>query len=617
MRIPLVLAVLVLAAIVNAAAWWWPNRPVDLPPPPGAKLQSVSFAPFRDGQSPLTRIYPARAEIEEDLRLLSRQVAGIRTYTSREGLEVVPEIIRPLGMTMTAGAWIGPLRASNEAEVDQLIRTAIANTDVIPRVIVGNEVLLRKDTDLATLVSHIRRVKAAVPQPVGYADVWENFVRYPSIVAEVDYLVIHILPYWEDLPGGLEHLEDHIRWAYRQIRERFPDKPVMIGETGWPTAGRSRGPSVPGLVNKATFVSRFVALAQAEGFDYNIIEAFDQRWKERLEGTMGAKWGLLTSDRAYKFSLDRPVVEDPRWPRHAAVAAVGAAALVLLALAGLPTGALGTAGVVAVVATAQLLAGLLVASALVALRENFVPYQIAEAWAVWALQAIVAAAVVRAAARRLAGGPLRLSPLLRGAPDAGVPTWEAVLARAGAASLLVVALWGLYASVALVIDGRYRNFPLPDLLGPALGALALGLVRARMQPPGGPWWAAFGFGHLLASSLPVPTGVPRGLASAFGAAPLIALAAVAAPLAAIGVGLREVVFQGLDPHAVVRVAGEVGYAMILTNGLNREALFTVVVQCLLALPFLATLAHLRAGVARPPSDAAGRSEPARGWDSRS
>jgi hypothetical protein len=121
----------------------------------------------------------------------------------------------------------------------------------------------------------------------------------------------------------------------------------------------------------------------------------------------------------------------------------------------------------------------------------------------------------------------------------------------------------------------------------------------------------------MASSLPVPTGVPRGLASAFGAAPLIALAAVAAPLAAIGVGLREVVFQGLDPHAVVRVAGEVGYAMILTNGLNREALFTVVVQCLLAFPFLATLAHLRAGVARPPSDAAGRSEPARGWDSRS
>ncbi len=172
MRIPVVLAVLAAAAILNAAGWWWPNRPVEIPPPPGGKIQSVSFAPFRDGQSPLTRVYPSRAEIEEDLRLLSRQVEGIRTYTSREGLEVVPEIARGLGMTVTAGAWIGPLRPNNEAEVEQLIRTANENRDVISRVIVGNEVLLRKDTDLPTLVSHIRRVKGAVSQPVGYADVW-------------------------------------------------------------------------------------------------------------------------------------------------------------------------------------------------------------------------------------------------------------------------------------------------------------------------------------------------------------------------------------------------------------------------------------------------------------
>ncbi|MFN8927674.1 MAG: glycosyl hydrolase family 17 protein [Rhodospirillales bacterium] len=614
MRIPVVLAVLAAAAILNAAGWWWPNRPVEIPPPPGGKIQSVSFAPFRDGQSPLTRVYPSRAEIEEDLRLLSRQVEGIRTYTSREGLEVVPEIARGLGMTVTAGAWIGPLRPNNEAEVEQLIRTANENRDVISRVIVGNEVLLRKDTDLPTLVSHIRRVKGAVSQPVGYADVWENFVRFPEIVGEVDYLVIHILPYWEDLPGGLAHMEDHVRWAYRQIRDRWPDKPVMIGETGWPTAGRSRGPSVPGLVNKATFVSRFVSLARSEGFDYNIIEAFDQRWKERLEGTMGAKWGLLSSDRAYKFDLAGPVSEDPRWPRHAAVAAVGGAALALVGLAGLGAGAMGITGLVILVAAAQLLASALVASGLVAARENFVPYQIAEAWTVWALQILVAAAAVRAMARRLAGPPPRLSTLLRGPLDPGLPGWEAALLRAGSTALLLLALWGLFCSVMLVVDGRYRNFQLPDLLVPTIAALALGAVRRRQRPADAPWWAAFGHGHLFAPSVPVPTGVPLGLGAAVRSAPLIALVAVGAPLAAAGVALREVVFQGLDAPAVLRVAEEVGLGMILTNGINREALMYVGVQVLLALPFLATLRHLRLGAARPLPEA-GR-DAARGWDSR-
>jgi hypothetical protein len=498
--------------------------------------------------------------------------------------------------------------------VEQLIRSANANPDVIRRVIVGNEVLLRKDTDLPTLVSHIRRVKGAVGQPVGYADVWENFLRFPAIVGEVDYLVIHILPYWEDLPGGLAHLEDHIRWAYRLVRERYPDKPVMIGETGWPTAGRSRGPSVPGLVNKATFVSRFVSLARTEGFDYNIIEAFDQGWKERLEGTMGAKWGLLTSDRAYKFDLTAPVSEDPRWPRHAAVAAVGGVLLVLVALAGVGPSAMGTGGVAVLVAAAQVLASALVVSALVAARENFVPYQIVEAWTIWGLQLLVAVAAVRAMARRLAGPPLRLSTLLRGPLDPGLPAWETVLTRLGGTSLLLLALWGLFCSVMLVIDGRYRNFQLPDLLVPAIAALALGAARGWRRPAEGEGWAAFGFGHLFAPTLPVATGAPQGAIAAFRAAPLIVLAAVAAPLAALGVALREVVFQGLDAPAVLRVAEEVGLATILTNGLNREAVLYVLVQLLLSVPFLLTLAHLRAGAARPQPEA-GR-EAARGWDSR-
>ena len=87
MRVPVILAVLAAVVLGNLALWALPNRPQPLQPPPGGKLQSVSFAPFRDGQSPLTERFPTPAQIEEDMRLLQNEVMAVRTYTSREGLE--------------------------------------------------------------------------------------------------------------------------------------------------------------------------------------------------------------------------------------------------------------------------------------------------------------------------------------------------------------------------------------------------------------------------------------------------------------------------------------------------------------------------------------------------
>ncbi|WP_042697665.1 hypothetical protein [Azospirillum sp. B506] len=106
MRLILILAALLVAGLANLAVWSLPNLPVPLDPPPGGKLRSVSFAPFRDGQSPLTGVLPSTVQIEEDLAALAPQVAGIRTYTSLEGLQVVPELARKHGMQVTMGAWL-------------------------------------------------------------------------------------------------------------------------------------------------------------------------------------------------------------------------------------------------------------------------------------------------------------------------------------------------------------------------------------------------------------------------------------------------------------------------------------------------------------------------------
>ena len=331
MRVLLLLAILAVTVLGNFALWALPNRPQPLEPPPGGKLQSVSFAPFHDGQSPLTMVYPTKAQIEEDLKLLKDEVMAVRTYTSREGLEHVPALARKYGIKVMQGSWIGGKPILNEEEVQAQIRLANEYPDVIDKVIVGNEVLLRGDRTVDQLIEYIRYVKAHVKQPVTYADVWEWWLKYPQVADEVDFITIHLLPYWEDVPTSVEDAEERILEAYKTIRERFPGKPILVGEVGWPTAGRTRGPAETGLVNKARFINQFVRMAEREGFQYNIVEAFDQGWKSANEGTVGANWGLFSTDRERKFSLAGPVVENPYWVRHFALSSGLAVLAVLVA----------------------------------------------------------------------------------------------------------------------------------------------------------------------------------------------------------------------------------------------------------------------------------------------
>ena len=98
----------------------------------------------------------------------------------------------------------------------------------------------------------------------------------------------------------------------------MPGKEIVIGEFGWPSAGRMRESARPSRSNQARAVAETLALAQRENFRVNIIEAFDQPWKRALEGTVGGYWGIF--DRATgapKFSFSGSVSDHPHWPLQA------------------------------------------------------------------------------------------------------------------------------------------------------------------------------------------------------------------------------------------------------------------------------------------------------------
>src|SRR5260221_11822160 len=92
LRTPLALLLLSLSMI--AAVWWWLATPITLaraPIDPNAKLLCVSYAPFRDAQTPLvltTRIPPE--QIAEDLAQLVKISDCVRTYSIENGLDQMP-----------------------------------------------------------------------------------------------------------------------------------------------------------------------------------------------------------------------------------------------------------------------------------------------------------------------------------------------------------------------------------------------------------------------------------------------------------------------------------------------------------------------------------------------
>lgn len=315
----------VLAILAIGGFWLWRATPVEMPDAPGGRFACVSYAPFRGEQTPFdpTLVIP-RAQIEEDLTHLKTESDCVRIYAVNQGLDQVLPIAEQLGMKVLMGLWIGRTAADNEAQIARGIELARAHPGTIKGIIVGNEVLLRQEQPASVLESLLKRVKAASGLPVTYADVWEFWLRHPELADDVDFVTIHILPYWEDDPVPAGDGVAHIDAILRTVEAEMPGKTIYIGETGYPSAGKQRERALPGVVEQAGFIRGFLAYAHERGLEYNVIEAFDQPWKRALEGTVGGYWGVFSEGRASKFPLTGPVARmGSPWPWLLGTVALG------------------------------------------------------------------------------------------------------------------------------------------------------------------------------------------------------------------------------------------------------------------------------------------------------
>jgi glucan 1,3-beta-glucosidase len=316
LRTPLALLLISLATI--AAVWWWLATPITLvraPIDPNAKLQCVSYSPYRDAQTPLIETTQVPAEqIAADLAQLAKVTDCVRTYSIDQGVDQVPALAAKVGLKVIQGIWLGSNRQKNNYQISTAIQLAKNYPGVITGLVVGNEVMLRGEMTVTDLVAIIRLVKAQVQVPVTYADVWEYWLKHRELYDAVDFVTIHILPYWEDIPIKAKFAALHVESIRKRMAVAFPGKEILVGETGWPSHGRMREGALPSRANQARVVSEILDVAKREGFRVNLIEAYDQPWKRQLEGTVGGYWGLFDAyQREVKYPPGVPISNVPSW----------------------------------------------------------------------------------------------------------------------------------------------------------------------------------------------------------------------------------------------------------------------------------------------------------------
>ncbi len=326
-RINIIIAIAVAAVTYGLLAYM--NRPEVEPAWPD-RIQGFSFSPMRAEHDPTVGIVPTVEEIEQDIALLADKTYSIRTYTVDGPMAHVPALAKKYGLNVALGAWLDTRLEQNQIAVEDVIKIADKHRGNVVRVIVGNEVIHRGNLSVEQLGEHLNHVRAELGMPVGTAetlDVWEN---HPELAQYVDYIAVHMLPYWngKDVDNAVDFVVEKIDL----LKKMYPDKPIIIGEVGWPSNARTKQSAVASVSNEAKFLRRFLHRAAQEEYIYYVMEAFDQPWKRKTEGSVGAYWGVYDVERNAKFEFVKPIVGLPQWQTLAVISVLLAAIIFTILL---------------------------------------------------------------------------------------------------------------------------------------------------------------------------------------------------------------------------------------------------------------------------------------------
>jgi exo-beta-1,3-glucanase (GH17 family) len=289
--------------------------------------QAVSYGCYRKGQAPGSK-GPTKAEILEDLNIITKYWNLIRVYNADDDTERILEVIKEhdLPIKVMLGVWL-----ENEEKHPEKKKNNITNAlrcieltrkypDIIAAVNVGNETQVFWSwhrMESKNLIRYIRAVRNNTTVPITTADDY-NFWNKPEskkVADEIDFIVTHIYPLWNG-----KTLDNAIVWldtTYHLVKELHPEKQLVLGEIGWATnynaekkGDGEQGTLIKGKVGvdaQEQFLIELDEWINKNKVTTFLFEAFDEPWKGGGENSgpneVEKNWGVFYEDRTPKESF--------------------------------------------------------------------------------------------------------------------------------------------------------------------------------------------------------------------------------------------------------------------------------------------------------------------------
>jgi exo-beta-1,3-glucanase (GH17 family) len=280
-------------------------------PPFTGRLPVIDYSPYRDGQAPGGN-QPTEAQVREDLELLQQFADGVRIYGTDGGNSYVPALCDELGLNLHIGAWIDGL-ASDGPNVDALMTIVNQEHPSIKTAVIGNEVLNRAMTnmlteeDLIAFVTQARTQLTATGVNIAVAETYPRWMEMrPNLAASVDMIIWHTYGWWSG--ADINAAAALIYSRYQDMLTNYPNKPMVLGETGWPSMYDHMSmdmttTAVGSEENQWRYYDEVLGILQMDGLEAWPFAAFDENWKGTSgEGMVGAHWGIFNEDRTPKMA---------------------------------------------------------------------------------------------------------------------------------------------------------------------------------------------------------------------------------------------------------------------------------------------------------------------------
>lgn len=274
---------------------------------------AVSYSGYRKGDDPRSKIFPTKAEVLEDLKILEKNWKIIRTYGADQHLIDILEVIKEenVNLKVLLGIWLDGEPKYTEDNVNQIklgIELANKYNGIVIAINVGNESQIYwsdHHVPQEKLISYIKDVQSQTTVPVTTADTWDYWAdleKSQKVIDAVDFVATHIYPVWGriDIDKAME-VTSHI---YDSLKTKIQNKKIIITEAGWPTytEGELHVPKAGDEVKQNIYFNQLMKWSKENNVIVFNFASFDESWKGT--GTEG-HWGLFSENRKAKLVMKK------------------------------------------------------------------------------------------------------------------------------------------------------------------------------------------------------------------------------------------------------------------------------------------------------------------------